>query len=502
MQEPDILLSLGTGQHQTAVVEKLRAAAPGPPQSDAGSSLHISSHEVRNMVRKWRLGRGGDIFEAEQDWQAFKAAAGDRLHGKGLIRLNPDLGKEPPAQDRKDQLRTLQACVRQQLQELHRRKAVDHVAQRLVATAFYLDVRSQSTDEKGASVVIGSIACRFEDGTAELRAFGRVLDHRARDGFEPYFSIRPSPDSTHVHSRVTLTNEKITRMVNDAVFEQPNVLLRLEDIRQAFSVNLFLSARDALEPGGFPISGFPRGIVRHSSSRAHPRSAAPGTEDWPGGNGRESSTIFESVFSRHPAFSRRSTISRRSNGTRSSLTNSTTSRIQPWDGREDPRAHHVNQRPSVDSVTSGDDAHILGKRPAKCSYRRTSRIGLEVDTLARAVSFPTIHPLDAENAYSFNESHPDQLRFASVVDGREWDDTVVPRPLQPRHDHFGGGQLEARPSEDSLGSSDGTVFEEDDPFYLELVGKQSEVAPGTGHRVGVRDFDDTETLNSLHRLYT
>lgn len=470
VQEPDIFLSLGTGQNQATIAEKLRTASRGSLQSEADSLSQGSSRELWNMVRKWPFGRDGDIFEAEQEWQAFKAAA--RLHGKGLIRLNPDIGKEPPAQDRKDQLKMLQADVRKQLQEPDRRKAIDHVARRMVASAFYLDVRSRSMDEKGATVVVGSIACRFEDGTAELMEFGRVLNQRAQDGFEPYFSIRPWPGSTHVESRATITKCKIVRMLDDAVFERPNILLRLEDTGQAFSINLFLSNHDGLEPEGLPISGFPRGIVRHSSSDAHTPSAAPRTEDW---TGPDSPTISESVFSRHPATLRRSDSSGSSRTTWSSVMISAGSSVPASDTREDLRVG-VKQHPRDEIMTSDGDAPVEEQRMARCSYRRASRIGLEPNQLAYHVAPP-----------------------------RNGDDPIVPRPLQPRHKRGkGGGQgsgQESRPLGLTLGGFVKKTPVEEDPFYLELVGENTQMAPGKAHS-GNASFDDTDTLNSFLGLYS
>jgi hypothetical protein len=87
-----------------------------------------------------------------------------RVHSNGIIRFSPDLGQDIPASDRVDRRKVLHTRIFQKLQEPHQRIALDAIGQRLVATTFYLDVHSNSTDDKGAQVVCGSIACRFEDG--------------------------------------------------------------------------------------------------------------------------------------------------------------------------------------------------------------------------------------------------------------------------------------------------------------------------------------------------
>jgi len=84
-------------------------------------------------------------------------------------------------------LEHLQANVRKRLQTAHRMAALRNVAHRLVASSFYLDLQSKATAEKSEQVCTGSISCRFEDGSSEMAALGRILKDRRTDGFEPFF---------------------------------------------------------------------------------------------------------------------------------------------------------------------------------------------------------------------------------------------------------------------------------------------------------------------------
>ncbi len=457
VRHPDILLSLGTGQHRTAIVEKLRTTAPGSSDSDVGPLLRGPSRQLRNTVRRWRSGRDGDILRAEQDWQTLKAAANGHLHSKGLIRLNPDIGQEPPTQDRKDQLRVFQARVLKQLQEPHQRRVIEHVARRLVATTFYL-VQAQPSDKKGTSVVAGSIACRLEDGSAELRAFGRFLAHQAQDGFEPYFSICPAPDSRNIHSRITITSEKIVRMVDDAVFERPDVLLRLEDFRQAFSINLVLTIRDELEPDGFPISGFPRDIIGPPNSSTYYRSVVPKTEGRAGSSGAGNPTISQSLFSRHPILRRHSTSSSQScNTTWSRVIDSARGVAHPLDTWQDPRLP-AKQHSNEDDVSSHGD------------------------WVARNSVRTPMHNQLGGGEGRFKGFHSDQLRSVDHVYGPNLDSTAVPRPLQPGHGYGRSGERGTRRDR-------------------RLVADDSYMAPWAGHGVNGCSASDTDTLNSFLGLY-
>lgn len=139
------------------------------------------------------------------------------------------------------------------------------MAHRLVASSFYLELQAKATAEKSEQVCTGSIACRFEDGSMEMCALGKVLEERQSDDFEPYFLIKPDLKDSNFQFRVTITMDVIRGMTDSAVFGLPSVYIPLRDETKATSINLFLSPHDGLEPDGFSISGFPRVLLGEST---------------------------------------------------------------------------------------------------------------------------------------------------------------------------------------------------------------------------------------------
>jgi len=270
--DPDLFLSLGTGQNRISILEKLSAR----PKENSPSTMiprpGQTGEEARRAAKTWQR-KTNEILDAELAWQDFRSyAVKDRSEAKGrrFVRFNPDLDKEPPAGDSKSDLENLQVVVRKRLQTPHRLAALRNVAQRLVSSSFYLDMQSKATVEKGEQVISGIISCRFEDRSEEMRGLGRILEDRRVEGFEPFFLIKPNMDSNENSSRLTITMDVIRGMTDDAVFGLPNVHIPLRDETKTTSISLFLYSHDGLEPDGFPISGFPR-VLLGEAATAKPR---------------------------------------------------------------------------------------------------------------------------------------------------------------------------------------------------------------------------------------
>ena len=270
--EPDLFLSLGTGQNRITILEKLSNRPKETVPATIIPRPGQTAEEARKASRKWRR-KSDEILEAEVAWQDFRSyAVRERSEAKGrrFIRFNPDLDKEPPAADSKSDLETLQVVVRKRLQTPHRLAALRNVAHRLVASSFYLDLMSKATTEKSEKIISGAILCRFEDGSMEMCALGKILDDCRTDGFEPYFYVKPNIDQADFSFKVNVTLDVIRAMIDTAVFGLPNFYIPLRDETKHTSINLFLSHHDGLEPDGFPISGFPR-VILGEQVVAHPR---------------------------------------------------------------------------------------------------------------------------------------------------------------------------------------------------------------------------------------
>ena len=272
--EPDLFLSLGTGQNRIAVLDKLSSRSKDSIIDASGPDPTQSNEDARKASKK-RFRRADEILEAEIAWQNFRSSAvtgKSEAKGRRFIRFNPDLDRDPPAQDSKSDLENLQLTVRKRLQTPHRLAALRNVAHRLIASSFYLESPSIAHRERSEQVINGTIHCRFEDGSSEISALGKILEERTTEGFEPYFLIKPDAESMDASSVLSITPEIMRSMSESGIFTLPNVQITLGEDIKSTTINLFLTGHDGLEPDGFPISGFPRALVEGSAaSKPNPR---------------------------------------------------------------------------------------------------------------------------------------------------------------------------------------------------------------------------------------
>ncbi|KAK4541557.1 hypothetical protein LTR36_007854 [Oleoguttula mirabilis] len=194
-------------------------------------------------------------------WASFRAdvVPVDRhcRNSRRYIRSNPDLDRIAPSVDAKDELRSLQMTVKKRLSLPHCMTAVQHVADRLIATSFFLDVQNRSVLGDGTHSFVCAPLCKFDDHSANLRGLGRLLCRATTQGFRPYFLIKGD-----AHGGKGMICEfpmaSIERMANEAIFEVPKMNVIVGDDRKASNVTLVLSPHDGLEPEGFSLSGFPK----------------------------------------------------------------------------------------------------------------------------------------------------------------------------------------------------------------------------------------------------
>lgn len=283
--EPDLFLSLGTGQNRMQVLNKLteRTLPSGAFSSTMMPPPGQTAFEAKKSTGgRWRAKRVDDVLDAEVAWLEFRDyAVRERTEAKGrrFVRFNPDLEKDPPSSDSKGDIEQVQMKVRKSLQLPHRVQALRNVAHRLVASSFYLDLQSKSTAERSEQICTGSICCRFDDGSTEMHGLGRMLKECVTDGFEPYFYVRPDYKNRELTSQITVSIHVIETMIEHGVFGVPNVYIPLRDESRATSITLFLTPHDGLEPDGFAISNMPRVLLGEkpsASSQRRPARASTG----------------------------------------------------------------------------------------------------------------------------------------------------------------------------------------------------------------------------------
>ncbi|KAK0902288.1 hypothetical protein LTR91_025072 [Friedmanniomyces endolithicus] len=105
--QPDLVLSLGTGQDRPAISLKLSQRHEESGSADDASFASHPSAEKGVPARKWLSRQTDDVLQAEIAWQEFKTLATrsqTESNARRMIRINPDLGREVPAQDSKGDL--------------------------------------------------------------------------------------------------------------------------------------------------------------------------------------------------------------------------------------------------------------------------------------------------------------------------------------------------------------------------------------------------------------
>lgn len=282
--DPDILLSLGTGQNRISILPKLSAKTTD--WKTLQSSLRRTNSEdlkgFRRYLKSWTTlcNRVDDILNAEMAWAAFRAdiISADVPHRntRRYIRFNPDLNKTAPSMDDKDELQSLQWIVKKRLNLPHCVTAVQHVAFKLVSSSFFLEVQKSRVLEDGSHAFDCRLLCKFENGTQHLKSLGKYFRRSMIGDFRPYFIVKGDAQS---ESGVIfdLTSKVIDRMVERADFNITPVTIVVEDEKRPSDVTLVLSPHDGLEPEGFSLSGFPKILANECTSKSplpKPRAAS------------------------------------------------------------------------------------------------------------------------------------------------------------------------------------------------------------------------------------
>jgi len=258
-----VCLSLGTGQDGAWIARTLSEATKGGTREYRAPVAAIKSPLDRR--KRCHIRNQRKILAAETEWKEFKLETeGAQPHAKafGLVRLNPDFGRDLPEEDEYESLDSLQRSTKSLLQQPIEREAAKRVAHRLVATCFYLCTDHSVVSDGATLMVSAQIACRFEGDTESMCGLGRTLRCQFRDSFEPYFEVRPVADCAQTSSTVSLTMDTVVRMADLGAFQRPHVTFSLDvSLAKASSIQLFfMPDTDGLSLG-YPLSGLPRKLV-------------------------------------------------------------------------------------------------------------------------------------------------------------------------------------------------------------------------------------------------
>ncbi|KAL8843023.1 MAG: hypothetical protein Q9176_002326 [Flavoplaca citrina] len=285
---PDILLSLGTGKHGRQLEEQIAEFNPpaGKQQPTTRSSNpDMPAKSKRRTKPKWKRGNSYKMFakffsvlvnridcilDAEMEWKRFRNEISDAKDGQGqesrFIRLNLDLGREPPKLDEKDRLAELQDLGSRLLKSDEYSSIIERIAHMLVASTFYFfKSRFWYNEDTGTWTCKGSIVCRFEgkllESRSNMRALGDHLRHQQSPGYQPYFTVKDDVDGPDRH-QIPITESMIEGMINRAEFRfsQP---LDINVPSSLSSTTIYLNMRGIHneQTSLYPISGFPRKLI-------------------------------------------------------------------------------------------------------------------------------------------------------------------------------------------------------------------------------------------------
>lgn len=133
------------------------------------------------------------------------------------IRINPDIGRDPPQLDAKGEVGQLQLDVAQYLEGAEARIKLEDVVFRLVASSFYFERTHATRDvSRGTAKVrgklnrldasplyislnfTGKLQCRFEESSIWAKEMGVFFKGHQRADFQPCFDTW---DGIEQHSR-------------------------------------------------------------------------------------------------------------------------------------------------------------------------------------------------------------------------------------------------------------------------------------------------------------
>ncbi len=274
---PDILLSIGTSHN---------SQSSRPALSPARIS-HLSKGSQAKRLAKLSIDQFHSTFNSEEIWRNFVQSAPFERSKDRYVRLNLPLENDPPKLDEVSAIVPLQEKTQSFF--TRRREEIKSIADRLIATSFYFELKPRTAvehDDHSAVTLTGNILCRFPPGSKEIQALGEAFRKRSTDA---YNQQRADEDPCFVISerwklsealKVVIGTRVVERMMRDSQFHMKQVTFTLS--RRIAETDISLCFGDSpAESIMHPISGFPKCLLeeerkvllktRHSSSLSRTR---------------------------------------------------------------------------------------------------------------------------------------------------------------------------------------------------------------------------------------
>ena len=102
------------------------------------------------------MNRLDNALDSEGQWWDFRdehVGEDDEQSGRRFIRLNPDLHRDPPSLDAKDEVKELQEYVQKQLKLRDLYAQIQDVAHRLIASSFFFHKTSVSAPKESEDYI-------------------------------------------------------------------------------------------------------------------------------------------------------------------------------------------------------------------------------------------------------------------------------------------------------------------------------------------------------------
>ncbi|KAG9941689.1 FabD/lysophospholipase-like protein, partial [Aureobasidium melanogenum] len=260
-KHPDMLLSIGTGQNLSEQRrEALERRASSPKDDTTPTAQTIKSGGIRRTFNALYQ-RFDNILDAEHTWTEFEADVNNLNDGfpSPYIRLNLDLKSKLPPFDAKDKFQEFRTEVRRRLKDPDAMRLVKDVACSLVASSFYFKLAKTVPLRGGSFMCTGYICCKFEEGSANLKALGDFLSKQCTPKFMPEFVIQDTSKCTDGRGvKVKFTEKIISRLITYGMLRIPYMDFEVPNAMASTTIALVL--RGGCQDGTqkYLLSGFPR----------------------------------------------------------------------------------------------------------------------------------------------------------------------------------------------------------------------------------------------------
>ncbi|CAN9422509.1 unnamed protein product [Alternaria alternata] len=268
---PDILLSIGTSQHQQAMVDRSRSERFNMQRDISPSLSHGKvKAKVKHFAGMFQLGKAainklGDSIHCERQWEQFldgmERSTAHSEDSRRYVRINPDIGRTPPRLDDVNEVDRLQSDVSRYLKGPEAMADIEDVVFRLVASSFYFERTHATRDmSQGSAKVKGRLRCRFEESSDWAKEMGLFFKKHQRADFQPYFDTWDG-NQQHGRDKINLDSSRIERMASHGALDIQEVELTVATSERDADIRLHLHTSTG-RTKGYSISGFPRDFFR------------------------------------------------------------------------------------------------------------------------------------------------------------------------------------------------------------------------------------------------